>query len=1348
LADALRRGGGVLNAYGVNLKDSAALMTAANEAIQNPEQVGNGMKAIAINFAGMTASAKDGSIKLNKTATALKGIAGIDIYADKKKGQIKNMVTIMDELHGKWGTMRDDQRAALSEAIAGKHRANIFQALMGNYETFQKIRGEFEKGLHFGSAEKENEKYVNSFAGKSNRLKETLTSLMTTTLNTKLVYGALDGLNAFAEGIEKIVSLTDKAGIGIPSLVAGAMAVKSVFSSTKSAAKSWDELINGGSTETRTKRTPNLVERLLAKKDKVGSRENLRLTDSETDSIKKNTKANAENIAVTDEKMNKKKKEKSSSSKIVTDGETEAIRKNTKAKKDNITETNKGLESSKKANAVDLVGGQGKAGKLGGLKDSLKGIGTSVGSMFLGTLAATGISFLISQVVGFGIKKYDELANSVANSKKKHMERAEVLGVENKAIKDNIGFVKSNAEAINKLYSTQSKLSKKNEKDMSVDELQQYQEAVALSSKIAEIMPSAVRYDSKGNPILAMSVSAETLEKRLNAAQKSKQRLLDAEENKVYNDNIKQMFQGEKIGSGQGGIIDKIKKEQKAISDAFKVGVNTKGGNHGGMMYNTQYKENTNMKNAYLALSKGGKDYAKNIKDYRTAINRAEKDAEAAFTKQNELIAQYDEVNAYNNEVANRRLGSDKRMANFGEDMQNSILDLGSNFTWGKIKNQRNSIDMLMNLGKNTNPKQISEWSEAISKLNETYSMDKDYESYSNGIDKISSQIAKASGRSKNAINEMIKDVNRGYSSIEEKQEIEFLKRHGSKVSDQFGDDKARAVKSEGLLQTVRAYQDAEKILREASGNTGIKAAFDEMAGMEGLGKLGNVANKLASSNGDMSKYQSDMLNLLTFQRDFSGNTKEARTAMDALNKALRDGADGSVKLGNGLELSAGFIEQLRKNGIKSSNDIIDTKATINEAQFNKIGDYYKNKKIEIPVEVQTKIAESNLTTKELDALEKAASGVKAKNRNEFRGDAAKFFAGTGGDVEQAYKKMASSAEGLKVAIQNGLTDSVSKYNQEATIMNDNLGKMSNKLKQGIENLSPEKWAEFAKGFGSLSKEIQGIANEQGITNFGQLTNMQNVFNSAKMNGFNDTQAKRVVQVGLETFGIDKIGQLNGMIQSLPKEKQIKILTLLSGENGDGVGRGLSALNEYFGNDTKSKTMALDLIMNGDPNMLSLLTKENVEEKLVSIGFKVENPSGKIDSTVPKTKEILIKFVQEGIEKWNEGSKKIEEAHEKVGKKYNYKTDTYMDLPQKNNNTNTTKTTTLEVKDNASQKAQKVKQSINSVPTSKNSNLSAKDSASGKARNVQKSVGSIPSSKNTTLSAIDRASSVIKSALG
>lgn len=63
---------------------------------------------------------------------------------------------------------------------------------------------------------------------------------------------------------------------------------------------------------------------------------------------------------------------------------------------------------------------------------------------------------------------------------------------------------------------------------------------------------------------------------------------------------------------------------------------------------------------------------------------------------------------------------------------------------------------MLMNLGKNTNPKQISEWSEAISRLNEAYSMDKDYESYSNGIDKISSQIAKASGRSKNAINEMI----------------------------------------------------------------------------------------------------------------------------------------------------------------------------------------------------------------------------------------------------------------------------------------------------------------------------------------------------------------------------------------------------------------------------------------------------------------------------------------------------------------------------------------------------------------------------------------------------------------
>ena len=206
LSSALASVGSVLNAYGVSLGDSIGLITAANESIGDPDKVATGLKSIGINLAGLQTSAKDGSITMNKTAKALGEIAGIDIYADKKTGQIKDMTVILDELQAKWHTLSEEEQYALSNAIAGKTNAAVFQALMGNYETFKQIQSEFNEGMHFGSAAEENAQYIDSIAGKLNKLKETWTSIITAFAKSDLIKGALDILIKISEVIEKIAS--------------------------------------------------------------------------------------------------------------------------------------------------------------------------------------------------------------------------------------------------------------------------------------------------------------------------------------------------------------------------------------------------------------------------------------------------------------------------------------------------------------------------------------------------------------------------------------------------------------------------------------------------------------------------------------------------------------------------------------------------------------------------------------------------------------------------------------------------------------------------------------------------------------------------------------------------------------------------------------------------------------------------------------------------------------------------------------------------------------------------------------------------------------------------------------
>ena len=119
VTQALSRGGSVLSNYGVSIADSVALISSANESIQDPQRVGNGLKTIAINLAGMKTNAKTGAMELNKTAMALKDIAGIDVFTDKSKTQTKDMMTLMNEIKGKWGELNDAQQKALSEGIAG-----------------------------------------------------------------------------------------------------------------------------------------------------------------------------------------------------------------------------------------------------------------------------------------------------------------------------------------------------------------------------------------------------------------------------------------------------------------------------------------------------------------------------------------------------------------------------------------------------------------------------------------------------------------------------------------------------------------------------------------------------------------------------------------------------------------------------------------------------------------------------------------------------------------------------------------------------------------------------------------------------------------------------------------------------------------------------------------------------------------------------------------------------------------------------------------------------------------------------------------------------------------------------
>ena len=231
--EAMQNGGSTMSNYGLSIQETTALITAANEALQNPNKVGNGLKSLTNNLAGLTTSAKTGEIKLNKTAVALENIAKIDIFTDKSQTQVKSMTTLLDEVNDKWGSLNDSQRKALSNAIGGKQQSAVFQSLMNNYDTYKKMMSEYANGDQFNSALNENAKYIDSIEGRLASLKATWTQIATTVFNSNMIKGGVSGLNAFSQGIEVVISTIDKLNLGIPVAIASIALLKTAFSSFK-----------------------------------------------------------------------------------------------------------------------------------------------------------------------------------------------------------------------------------------------------------------------------------------------------------------------------------------------------------------------------------------------------------------------------------------------------------------------------------------------------------------------------------------------------------------------------------------------------------------------------------------------------------------------------------------------------------------------------------------------------------------------------------------------------------------------------------------------------------------------------------------------------------------------------------------------------------------------------------------------------------------------------------------------------------------------------------------------------------------------------------------------------------
>ena len=157
----------------------------------------------------------------------------VDIQIDENN--FKSTFEILKELSDVWDELEDVSKANILEMIGGKRNANVVSALLTNFDIAERA---LESSLNsFGSAAKENEKYLDSIAGKISQFQASWQGLSSTIINTDLVKFVVDTGTFFVNAINGIIEAIGGLGFAL-----GAVPLTVFVSKLKPVAETLDSL--------------------------------------------------------------------------------------------------------------------------------------------------------------------------------------------------------------------------------------------------------------------------------------------------------------------------------------------------------------------------------------------------------------------------------------------------------------------------------------------------------------------------------------------------------------------------------------------------------------------------------------------------------------------------------------------------------------------------------------------------------------------------------------------------------------------------------------------------------------------------------------------------------------------------------------------------------------------------------------------------------------------------------------------------------------------------------------------------------------------------------------------------
>lgn len=224
ISDAVQASGQVAYDAGMSYEQLAAITAKVSERTrEDGSSIGNALKTI------ITRTTKVGKMPqyadevdnatLSNASASLHAI-GVDVY--NPDGSDRGIITVMSELKDKWDDLTDAQQAKISYDVAATRQTSKFKSMLDAFTDSMSLAEEATTAN--GNAEANQEKYMESTAGKLQAIKTQMQDFWVDFYNSGTVNGVLEFVHSLTEGF---MSLEKTLG-PIPALLTAVFAAMTV----------------------------------------------------------------------------------------------------------------------------------------------------------------------------------------------------------------------------------------------------------------------------------------------------------------------------------------------------------------------------------------------------------------------------------------------------------------------------------------------------------------------------------------------------------------------------------------------------------------------------------------------------------------------------------------------------------------------------------------------------------------------------------------------------------------------------------------------------------------------------------------------------------------------------------------------------------------------------------------------------------------------------------------------------------------------------------------------------------------------------------------------------------------